>query len=112
MRYSSNTLFLPRFAPEADYGANAGLKVGRDLLEDVKKKFPWISYADLWTLAGVVAVEDMGGEKHWHNSILHQCPCHSPGTVLNVLQQGWEQHTRTCFRNRASGILRKRLFVS
>lgn len=53
-----------RFAPEADYGANAGLKVGRDLLEKVKQRFPWISYADLWTLAGAVAVEDMGGELH------------------------------------------------
>lgn len=50
-----------RFAPEADFGANAGLKVARDLLDDVKQKFPWISYADLWTLAGAVAVEDMGG---------------------------------------------------
>lgn len=53
-----------RFAPEADYGANAGLKIARDLLEPVKKKFPWISYADLWTLAGAVAIEDMGGGFH------------------------------------------------
>lgn len=50
-----------RFNPESDYGANAGLKVARDLLEPLKKKFPLISYADLWTLAGCVAVEDMGG---------------------------------------------------
>ena len=55
-------IFFCRFAPEADFGANAGLKVGRDLLDGIKKQFPWISYADLWTLAGVVAVEDMGGE--------------------------------------------------
>jgi catalase (peroxidase I) len=52
-----------RFNPESDYGANAGLKVARDLLEPLKKKFPLISYADLWTLAGCVAVEDMGGEQ-------------------------------------------------
>ena len=63
-------MLLSRFAPEADYGANAGLKVGRDLLEKVKQKFPWMSYADLWTLAGAVAVEDMGGELH-HS---HSCP--------------------------------------
>ena len=46
---------------EGEYAANAGLKVARDVLEPVKEKFPWISYADLWTLAGATAVEDMGG---------------------------------------------------
>lgn len=50
-----------RFAPEAEHGANAGLKVARDLLEPVKAKFPWISYGDLWTLAGATAIEEMGG---------------------------------------------------
>lgn len=50
-----------RFDPEANHGANAGLHVARDLLEPVKKQFPWISYSDLWTLAGVVAIEEMGG---------------------------------------------------
>lgn len=50
-----------RFAPESEWGANAGLKVARDLLEPVKKKYPWISYADLWTLSGAVAIEEMGG---------------------------------------------------
>jgi len=48
---------------EGDYGANAGLKVARDLLEPIKAKYPWISYADLWTLAGVTAIEEMGGPK-------------------------------------------------
>jgi cytochrome c peroxidase len=46
---------------EGEYGANAGLKVARDLLEPIKEKFPWISYADLWTLAGATAIEEMGG---------------------------------------------------
>lgn len=50
-----------RFNPEANWGANAGLAVARDLLEPVKAKFPWISYSDLWTLAGAVAIEEMGG---------------------------------------------------
>ena len=50
-----------RFAPESEHGANAGLAVARALLEPVKAKFPWISYADLWTLAGAVAIEAMGG---------------------------------------------------
>jgi cytochrome c peroxidase len=50
-----------RFAPESNWGANAGLGKARDLLESVKKANPEITYADLWTLAGVVAIEYMGG---------------------------------------------------
>jgi catalase (peroxidase I) len=52
-----------RFKPESDHGANAGLAHARDRLEPVKKQFPWITYADLWTLAGCVAIEEMGGPK-------------------------------------------------
>jgi len=52
-----------RFSPEKDWGANAGLQIARDLLETIKQKYPGISYADLWTLAGVVAIEEMGGPK-------------------------------------------------
>ena len=50
-----------RFSPESGHGANAGLSVARDLLEKIKEKHPRISYSDLWTLAGVVAVQEMGG---------------------------------------------------
>eukprot|EP00878_Enallax_costatus_P046014 GHUV01055582.1.p1 GENE.GHUV01055582.1~~GHUV01055582.1.p1 ORF type:complete len:153 (-),score=33.92 GHUV01055582.1:18-476(-) len=50
-----------RWAPESNHAANAGLQVARELLEPIKKQFPWISYADLWTLAGATAVEAMGG---------------------------------------------------
>ena len=50
-----------RFSPEAGWGANAGLLAARDRLEPIKKQFPWISYSDLWTLAGAVAIEAMGG---------------------------------------------------
>ena len=46
-----------RFEPEAQHGANAGLNVARDLMEKVKKEFPWISYGDLWTLGGVAAIQ-------------------------------------------------------
>lgn len=50
-----------RFNPEASWGANAGLGVARAALEPVKEKHPDISYADLYTLSGVVAVEESGG---------------------------------------------------
>ena len=53
-----------RFRPEAEHSANAGLHVARELLEPIKKKYPWISYSDLWTLAGCVAVEELGGDAH------------------------------------------------
>lgn len=52
-----------RFDPEASAGANAGLKVARDALEPVKALYPEMSYADLYTFAGVVAVEEAGGPK-------------------------------------------------
>jgi cytochrome c peroxidase len=52
-----------RFAPEADHGANAGLKVVRDLLEPIQKKYQGLSHSDLWTLAGVCAIQEMGGPK-------------------------------------------------
>lgn len=49
-----------RFSPESNWGANAGLENTRKLLEPIKKKYN-ISYSDLWTLAGVTAVEHMAG---------------------------------------------------
>ncbi|KAJ2076853.1 heme peroxidase [Coemansia sp. RSA 988] len=50
-----------RFAPESGHGANAGLDAARARLEPLKKKYPNISYGDLYTLAGVVAVQELGG---------------------------------------------------
>ncbi|KAG8803001.1 heme peroxidase [Serendipita sp. 405] len=52
-----------RFNPEALHGANAGLAVARGVLEPVKKKYSWISYGDLWTLAGVAAIQEASGPK-------------------------------------------------
>jgi cytochrome c peroxidase len=46
-----------RFEPESLHGANAGLQVARAIMEEVKKEFDWISYGDLWTLAGVAAIQ-------------------------------------------------------
>ncbi|KAJ2838941.1 heme peroxidase, partial [Coemansia erecta] len=50
-----------RFEPESAHGANAGLDAARQRLEPLKKKYSHISYGDLYTLAGVVAVQELGG---------------------------------------------------
>lgn len=50
-----------RFFPEASDPANKGLEHARSLLEPIKSQYPWLSYGDLWTLAGVVAVHAMHG---------------------------------------------------
>ncbi|KAJ5349248.1 Plant ascorbate peroxidase [Penicillium brevicompactum] len=50
-----------RYEAEGGDPANAGLQHGRAFLEPVKEKHPWITYSDLWTLAGVVAIKELGG---------------------------------------------------
>ena len=50
-----------RFSPESTDDADAGLGIVRDLLLPIKKAHPEISYADLWVLAGHVAIEFVGG---------------------------------------------------
>uniref|UniRef100_A0A2P2LV68 Plant heme peroxidase family profile domain-containing protein n=1 Tax=Rhizophora mucronata TaxID=61149 RepID=A0A2P2LV68_RHIMU len=46
---------------EYSHGANNGLKIAINFCEELKAKVPKISYADLYQLAGVVAVEVTGG---------------------------------------------------
>ncbi|KAG8064041.1 hypothetical protein GUJ93_ZPchr0004g39866 [Zizania palustris] len=50
-----------RLLQEYSHQANAGIKIAIDLLEPIKQKHPKITYADLYQLAGVVAVEVTGG---------------------------------------------------
>lgn len=50
-----------RFPSEAGHGANNGLGKARDVLEKIHAKHPELPYGDLWTLAGVCAVQEMGG---------------------------------------------------
>jgi cytochrome c peroxidase len=50
-----------RFKPEIDHGGNAGLYKAVNALEKVKKNHPEITYADLYILAGVAMIEEMGG---------------------------------------------------
>jgi hypothetical protein len=52
-----------RFPLEANDGANKGLSIVRDMLYPVKQRHPEISYADLWCLASVAAIEFSGGPK-------------------------------------------------
>ena len=69
--YDANTLLggssggssgaTKRFEPELFDKEIMVLNVARDALEQVKCNFPEISYADLWTLAGKLAIEEMGG---------------------------------------------------
>ena len=49
-----------RFSPEKDWGANAGLGDARAFMEPIAKR-NGMSMADAWTLAGVAAIENMGG---------------------------------------------------
>lgn len=46
---------------EYSHGSNNGLKIALDFCEEIKSKHPKITYADLYQLAGVVAVEVTGG---------------------------------------------------
>eukprot|EP00281_Chroomonas_sp_CCMP1168_P015060 CAMPEP_0206216488 /NCGR_PEP_ID=MMETSP0047_2-20121206/2746_1 /ASSEMBLY_ACC=CAM_ASM_000192 /TAXON_ID=195065 /ORGANISM="Chroomonas mesostigmatica_cf, Strain CCMP1168" /LENGTH=330 /DNA_ID=CAMNT_0053638835 /DNA_START=115 /DNA_END=1104 /DNA_ORIENTATION=- len=50
-----------RFKEELRHEANAGLDMAVRRLEPIKQKHKHVSYADLYTLAGVVAIEVMGG---------------------------------------------------
>jgi len=52
-----------RFKLEAEDDANKGLSIVRDMLYLVKQKHPEISYADLWCLASISAIEFSGGPK-------------------------------------------------
>jgi len=52
-----------RYSLEASDPENGGLKAAREYLEQVKVKFPWLSYSDLWVLAACVALEHTGGPK-------------------------------------------------
>ncbi|KVH96040.1 heme peroxidase [Cynara cardunculus var. scolymus] len=50
-----------RTEEEYSHGSNNGLKIAIDFCEEIKSKHPRITYADLYQLAGVVAVEVTGG---------------------------------------------------
>jgi len=90
-----------RFAPEKDWGGNAGLDVARGMLEPIKKKHPNISYSDLWILAGVTAIENMGGPKIPFHPGRNDYPDGKPQPLLadDLLPDGAQgaQHLRHIF---------------
>ena len=49
-----------RCAPESEWGANAGLGPAREFLKPIAAKHN-MTHADVWTLAGCAAIENMGG---------------------------------------------------
>ncbi len=52
-----------RFRSELQHEANAGIEKILPVLEPIKQRHPQLSYADLYTLAGAVSVEALGGPR-------------------------------------------------
>lgn len=52
-----------RLEPESTHDANNGLDIARKLLMPIKTAVPEVTYADLYQLASVVAIEFSGGPK-------------------------------------------------
>jgi len=50
-----------RFPAESNDKENAGLGKVKKLLAPICEKYPWLSTADIWVLAGNTAIEAMGG---------------------------------------------------
>jgi len=88
-----------RFQPESGYGANAGLGLAMAKLEKIKARYPGVSYGDLYTLAGVVAIEEMGGPKvSWRAGRVDAtsgAACTADGRLPDASKK--EQHIRDIF---------------
>ncbi|KAG2212333.1 hypothetical protein INT47_001693 [Mucor saturninus] len=88
-----------RFKPEATHSANNGLAIARDLLEKIHQKYPEISYGDLWTLAGVCAVQELGGPtipwRAGRQDALEASQCTPDGRLPDATKK--EDHARDVF---------------
>merc|ERR1712188_187970 len=51
------------FGAETNDPENAGLFKAKKLLAPIHEQHPWLSFADLWILAGYVAIEATGGPR-------------------------------------------------
>ena len=83
-----------RFPAEKGIDANKGLNVAMDLLEPIKAQFPWISYSDLWTLAGAVAIEDLGGAR-----------CFCSGPLAAIRTPGYQTVQSICTEDPATALM-------
>jgi catalase (peroxidase I) len=88
-----------RFEPEISDGANAGLSLMQDIIKPVKAKFPGLSYADLWTVAGSQAVKLLGGPDipvtYGRVDAPDNAPCPPNGRLPDASQGA--QHLRDVF---------------
>lgn len=88
-----------RFIPEITDEGNNGLDIARAALEPIKQAYPNISYSDLWTLAGKVAIESMKGPHiEWKKGrIDHKGPTNVPPNGRLPFGDKDANHIRTTF---------------
>ncbi|GAA5955796.1 hypothetical protein JCM10213_001748 [Rhodosporidiobolus nylandii] len=91
-----------RYEAEGGDPSNAGLEHARLFLEPIKSNHPWITYADLWTLAGIVAIKEMGGpEIKWkpgRTDFVDDSKCPPRGRLPDGAQAA--DHLRQVFQHR------------
>lgn len=91
-----------RFAQEFNDLGNTGLTTSKSYLDQVQQQFPWITFADLYTLAGVVAIEAIGGPKVEWKPGRSDCPDANkvpPMGRLPIATEDWS-HIQEVFYNR------------
>ena len=102
-----------RFKPECEYPCNRGLGRCSALLDVLYRKYNktamvqsvdvTLSYADLWALAGTVAIESMGGPKipfrYGRKDALSTTQCNPDGRLPDTIY-GNEEHFRAVFGKR------------
>ncbi|RCH86202.1 heme peroxidase [Rhizopus stolonifer] len=89
-----------RFKPESLHAANNGLDIARTILEKIHVKYPEISYGDLWTLAGVCAIQELGGPTiSWRpgrqDALEDAKPCTPDGRLPDATKK--QDHIRDIF---------------
>ena len=91
-----------RFAQEFNDLGNTGLNTSKSYLDQVQQQFPWISFADLYTYAGCIAIEHIGGPKIEWKPGRSDCPDANKVPPMGRLPLATEDanHIREVFYNR------------